>query len=1190
MWDSLVESGGETLPAPTSPTPSVPVPVGGQKEVDKQMKVVVDLFSKYDFARVKSKRAVYYRPKGEGTFTRLYEEEFLVLVRDSYFSLFGKGEAKKVRDCRDTVQMMIKKQYDDLPDDLVQVSDNIFWDAESGTIEDHPPRPCFRRLFSTRFESKHVRRVAPFTVAQEQKLVARYNQFLQAYERGERPKNFDFVDTWANGDDDVYWDLMRAVAYCFLKKKPVGSYVLIGERRNGKSPLSNDTPVLARRNGVVQWLNHGDLRVGDEVMGWEGVFYEVTHTVPYQAQKMYEVTLQDGRTVKAAEDHLWSVVRESRLTGIGRYDASRFKTMTTAELAESEAKWFLPPSPIVSTPTADLPIDPYVLGVIIGDGNVAPATYKQPGYLQICGEDKQLVGLFNNCKILRYGKSGNPIYVAKTNEYAKQCVALGIAGKKSYEKFIPEQYMVASAEQRMSLLAGLLDTDGTISHAKSNIQNNQVEFSTTSKRLAKQVRSLVFSLGGSATIHTRQGHYVKNGVRVDTRENYRLFIRSTYNPFRLPRKAQHWHLPKRLGYTAVKSVKYVGVEDCQCIAIDSPSHLYLATKDYIPTHNTFVGLLHTIFGTDNTSMVRLSQLGDPHYANRLTNTIMNAPDEEDEKAIDAQATFKGLALDTPILTDCGFKPMGEIKVGDVLYDRNFKPTAVVAKSETHYNPCYKIMFDNFQTVVADHEHRWVVSVDMDLEEVKTTEEIAELFKQGHEVYMPNVSPDPRPSGRTVLCDPYLYGVWLAKNGGSATEGAISGLRRDIRRYLKTRGVESDQKPNFSTPELRQALSMGIATKRILHGDLQTRLDMLRGYMDVLGFGSKDSYEVYARLDDKTLLPILQQLISSLGWATRVGLDRATRHSALFFTPNKQVFAVKQKLWLPMDRFDSRHRRVIEITPVKTVPTQCVQVSSPTHTYLFGHDLKVTHNTIADHGLLTLSVMRSNEPLELQCNFMSFFPMNHMPEWKGTGAAACLSRSLVIPFFADLSARDSDNVNFAEATYTSDMLCEFLGEVLALAAYYSTHNLDFSQTMHSQQQGMEETMNSPFIYRDKFSRYFGGFGTMALLYDDYCNWCRDNEYTIVPKKEFKFLWREYTRRSYRPEPLKGGKIVPIKVYAPANGLNGKQPFLASSYFDKLGTTSQLHEMGVSVVGAIEDLFEQATAPTIRLPFDKGENNG
>ena len=840
MWDSLVESGGETLPAPTSPTPSAPVPVGDQKEVDKQMKVVVDLFSKYDFARVKSKRAVYYRPKGEGTFTRLYEEEFLVLVRDSYFSLFGKGEAKKVRDCRDTVKLMIKKQYDDLPDDLVQVSDNLFWDAESGTIEDHPPRPCFRRLFSTRFESKHVRRVAPFTVAQEQKLVARYNQFLQAYERGERPKNFDFVDTWANGDDDVYWDLMRAVAYCFLKKKPVGSYVLIGERRNGKS--------------------------------------------------------------------------------------------------------------------------------------------------------------------------------------------------------------------------------------------------------------------------------------------------------------------------------------------------------------TFVGLLHTIFGTDNTSMVRLSQLGDPHYANRLTNTIMNAPDEEDEKAIDAQATFKGLALDTPILTDCGFKPMGEIKIGDVLYDRNFKPTAVVAKSETHYNPCYKIMFDNFQTVVADHEHRWVVSVDMDLEEVKTTEEIAELFKQGHEVYMPNVSPDPRPSGRTVLCDPYLYGVWLAKNGGGATEGVISGLRRDIRRYLKTRGVESDQKPNFSTPELRQALSMGIATKRILHGDLQTRLDMLRGYMDVLGFGSKDSYEVYARLDDKTLLPILQQLISSLGWATRVGLDRATRHSALFFTPNKQVFAVKQKLWLPMDRFDSRHRRVIEITPVETVPTQCVQVSSSTHTYLFGNDLKVTHNTIADHGLLTLSVMRSNEPLELQCNFMSFFPMNHMPEWKGTGAAACLSRSLVIPFFADLSARDSDNVNFAEATYTSDMLCEFLGEVLALAAYYSTHNLDFSQTMQSQQQGMEETMNSPFIYRDKFSRYFGGFATMALLYDDYCNWCRDNEYTIVPKKEFKFLWREYTRRSYRPEPLKGGKIVPIKVYAPANGLNGKQPFLASSYFDKLGTTSQLHEMGVSVVGAIEDLYEQATAPTIRLPFDKGENNG
>lgn len=1099
MWDSLVESGGETLPAPTSPTPSAPVPVGDHKEVDKQMKVVVDLFSKYDFARVKSKRAVYYRPKGEGTFTRLYEEEFLVLVRDSYFSLFGKGEAKKVRDCRDTVKLMIKKQYDDLPDDVVQVSDNLFWDAESGTIEDHPPRPCFRRLFSTRFESKHVRRVAPFTVAQEQKLVARYNQFLQAYERGERPKNFDFVDTWANGDDDVYWDLMRAVAYCFLKKKPVGSYVLIGERRNGKSPLSNDTPVLARRDGVVQWLNHGDLRVGDEVMGWEGVFYEVTHTVPYQAQKMYEVTLQDGRTVKAAEDHLWSVVRADKLPATYS-DADKlenFELLTTGQLASSKYRWCLPPAQ----------------GIKLPEQNLSDNIYE--------------------------------------------------AGRKArQDELIQEQYLLGSMDQRFEFFLGIFALRDFSASWGDGQELRAISTPCASRKFAEQVRSLVFSLGGRAQV-TQQGDEYEVSVLVP-------FIYSV-SP-------------------SIKRIKYVGVEDCQCIAIDSPSHLYLATKDYIPTHNTFVGLLHTIFGTDNTSMVRLSQLGDPHYANRLTNTIMNAPDEEDEKAIDAQATFKGLALDTPILTDCGFKLMGEIKIGDVLYDRHFKPTAVVAKSETHYNPCYKIMFDNFQTVVADHEHRWVVSVDMDLEEVKTTEEIAELFKQGHEVYMPNVSPDPRPSGRTVLCDPYLYGVWLAKNGGSATEGAISGLRRDIRRYLKTRGVESDQKPNFSTPELRQALSMGIATKRILHGDLQTRLDMLRGYMDVLGFGSKDSYEVYVRLDDKTLLPILQQLISSLGWATRVGLDRATRHSALFFTPNKQVFAVKQKLWLPMDRFDSRHRRVIEITPVETVPTQCVQVSSPTHTYLFGNDLKVTHNTIADHGLLTLSVMRSNEPLELQCNFMSFFPMNHMPEWKGTGAAACLSRSLVIPFFADLSARDSDNVNFAEATYTSDMLCEFLGEVLALAAYYSTHNLDFSQTMQSQQQGMEETMNSPFIYRDKFSRYFGGFGTMALLYDDYCNWCRDNEYTIVPKKEFKFLWREYTRRSYRSEPLKGEKVVPIKIYAPATGLNGKQPFLASSYFEKLGTTSQLHEMGVSVVGAIEDLYEQATAPAIRLPFDKGENNG
>lgn len=90
---------------------------------------------------------------------------------------------------------------------------------------------------------------------------------------------------------------------------------------------------------------------------------------------------------------------------------------------------------------------------------------------------------------------------------------------------------------------------------------------------------------------------------------------------------------------------------------------------------------------------------------------------------------KGLDINTIIPTSTGYKKMSEIKVGDKLFDKDGNVCTVTAKSETHYNPCYKITFDNNDTVIADHEHRWLIMVD-DKEMVITTEEMFKYFNNG----------------------------------------------------------------------------------------------------------------------------------------------------------------------------------------------------------------------------------------------------------------------------------------------------------------------------------------------------------------------------------------------------------------------------------------------------------------------------
>lgn len=229
------------------------------------------------------------------------------------------------------------------------------------------------------------------------------------------------------------------------------------------------------------------------------------------------------------------------------------------------------------------------------------------------------------------------------------------------------------------------------------------------------------------------------------------------------------------------------------------------------------------------------------------------------------------------------------------------------------------------------------------------------------------------------------------------------------------------------------------------------------------------------------------------------------------------------------------------------------------------DAQASFKTIADHGLLTLSVMRSNEPVQVPCNFMCFYPMNHIPDWKGTGAAACMKRSLIIPFYADLSKFDKKNYDFAKETFTADFMCEFMGSVFAYASYYSHHELEFSQTMLSEQETLEEDVDSAVTYRKEFEKYFDGFDTLKTLYQDYINWCKARDLTISQRAEFKFVFREYNMNR---TTMKLGNSLISGYRIP----NANHSFLhANAHFDEVGSVAWLHEHNSSVVDRLDMYF-------------------
>lgn len=168
-------------------------------------------------------------------------------------------------------------------------------------------------------------------------------------------------------------------------------------------------------------------------------------------------------------------------------------------------------------------------------------------------------------------------------------------------------------------------------------------------------------------------------------------------------------------------------------------------------------------------------------------------------------------------------------------------------------------------------------------------------------------------------------------------------------------------------------------------------------------------------------------------------------------------------------------------------------------------------SFSSHATVSLPIMYSQEPMELKADFMSAHPMNAAPDWGDISSASALTRrTCLIPFTADFKNKSAPIANFAKATFTPDVLAQFTGETLALASFYSTHQIKWSATVTAAHDRVEEENDSIGLYKKAWERFFVSFQNMGILYDDYRCWCAAHDLQSTKDTgAFKTHWFEYT---------------------------------------------------------------------------------
>ena len=358
--------------------------------------------------------------------------------------------------------------------------------------------------------------------------------------------------------------------------------VLTGGTGSGKAqPL--DEPILS----TMGWIKMGDIRIGEELVApLNNEPSIVTGIYPQGVKPIYRITTSDGRTTRCCGEHLWMVRTNIMVQNHRKNGTPSFYIKTTKEIIKdyiSQGKSiFIPVAKAVGYEQKDLPIDPYVLGVWLGDGIKGCRT------LTISNDESDIIERIADrlgATFHLHGKTNFHNTFHRNSNTLKMQEALKEYGLDVYsgERFIPNDYLHSSVEQRMELLKGLMDSDGNID------QKHRLRFFTTSTKLKDCFVELCRGLGYVVTINKDNRVYAKNdaGWTVHIHTNDVIFRSkkhfAKHNAFL--ENANDRRCVYTNDHVKITKIEYVGDMEAQCIMVSNKDHLYI-TKDYIVTHNT----------------------------------------------------------------------------------------------------------------------------------------------------------------------------------------------------------------------------------------------------------------------------------------------------------------------------------------------------------------------------------------------------------------------------------------------------------------------------------------------------------------------------------------------------------------------------------------------------------------------------
>ena len=324
--------------------------------------------------------------------------------------------------------------------------------------------------------------------------------------------------------------------------------------------------------GRKKWA---DINVGDTLFAPDGTTTKVVN-IPFDEEyDVYKMTLIDGRVIFTTLEHLWKINKNGENWN---------KLYSTKEILDSKHvnRFAIEVSKGVDYEYKEIPIQPYLLGLMLGDGSFTISKYNQAQFTS--REEDVLV--YSNLLHIPFKRVGNTKmqWLIDYTEFGKKAKELNLHDKVSDTKFIPDCYKYNSKEVRKQVLLGLFDTDGTVH------DSGKPELCTTSKQLAEDVCWIARSLGYNASYWIKFPKYMYEGEQRVGKTCYIVYVYTNDCLFNLPRKIKLCgkrgiRLDSRVCKTSIKSIEYSHRERCKCVTVDREDGLFLI-GDFLTTHNS----------------------------------------------------------------------------------------------------------------------------------------------------------------------------------------------------------------------------------------------------------------------------------------------------------------------------------------------------------------------------------------------------------------------------------------------------------------------------------------------------------------------------------------------------------------------------------------------------------------------------